>query len=484
MINKKIIFRALGFLLYVQAGFLLLSLGVSIYYGEDDLFAFIISLLINLMVASASHYYGKGAERIISRKDGYVIVASAWFVSSLLGMLPYLISGYIKDVSDAFFESMSGFTSTGATILDNIESFPHGLLFWRSLTEWIGGLGIVFFTIAILPMIGSGGVKLFAAEASVVNRDKVNPRIGITAKWIWSIYIGLTISQAFLLFFSGMNVFDSICHALTTCSTGGFSTKQASIAYFQSPRIEYITICFMFLSGINYSLLYVALLRGKLKRLMSNTEFQYYVCIMVIAVVIVTIGLLVGGESGFEESFRKALFQVVAIQTSTGFMSDDYMLWTPSLWMLLSMLMIVGSCAGSTSGGIKCVRIAIMSKVAHNEFRHFVHPNAVIPVRINRQVVSVNTKNIVLAFIFTYLVVLFVCWLLLMALGMNFTEAYGAVVSCLGNTGPALGSCGPAYSYSAIPTAAKWACSALMLTGRLELFTILLLFLPSFWKRH
>ena len=484
MINKKIIFRALGFLLYVQAGFLLLSLGVSIYYGEDDMWAFVISLLINLMVASASHYYGKGAERIISRKDGYVIVASAWFVSSLLGMLPYLISGYIKDVSDAFFESMSGFTSTGATILDNIESFPHGLLFWRSLTEWIGGLGIVFFTIAILPMIGSGGVKLFAAEASVVNRDKVNPRIGITAKWIWSIYIGLTISQAFLLFFSGMNVFDSICHALTTCSTGGFSTKQASIAYFQSPRIEYITICFMFLSGINYSLLYVALLRGKLKRLMSNTEFQYYVCIMVIAVVIVTIGLLVGGESGFEESFRKALFQVVAIQTSTGFMSDDYMLWTPSLWMLLSMLMIVGSCAGSTSGGIKCVRIAIMSKVAHNEFRHFVHPNAVIPVRINRQVVSVNTKNIVLAFIFTYLVVLFVCWLLLMALGMNFTEAYGAVVSCLGNTGPALGSCGPAYSYSAIPTAAKWACSALMLTGRLELFTILLLFLPSFWKRH
>ena len=484
MINKKIIFRALGFLLYVQAGFLILSLGVSIYYGEDDMWAFVISLLINLMVASASHYYGKGAERIISRKDGYVIVASAWFVSSLLGMLPYLISGYIKDISDAFFESMSGFTSTGATILDNIESFPHGLLFWRSLTEWIGGLGIVFFTIAILPMIGSGGVKLFAAEASVVNRDKVNPRIGITAKWIWSIYIGLTISQAFLLFFSGMNVFDSICHALTTCSTGGFSTKQASIAYFQSPRIEYITICFMFLSGINYSLLYVALLRGKLKRLMSNTEFQYYVCIMVIAVVIVTIGLLVGGESGFEESFRKALFQVVAIQTSTGFMSDDYMLWTPSLWMLLSMLMIVGSCAGSTSGGIKCVRIAIMSKVAHNEFRHFVHPNAVIPVRINRQVVSVNTKNIVLAFIFTYLVVLFVCWLLLMALGMNFTEAYGAVVSCLGNTGPALGSCGPAYSYSAIPTAAKWACSALMLTGRLELFTILLLFLPSFWKRH
>ncbi|MBP3714462.1 MAG: TrkH family potassium uptake protein [Phocaeicola sp.] len=484
MINKKIIFLTLSVLLYVQAGFLFLSSLVSFYYKENDLLAFVISIVITLCIAFLFSYYGKGAERVLSRKDGYVIVASAWVVASIIGMLPYMISGYITDVSDAFFESMSGFTSTGATILDNIESFPHGLLFWRSLTEWIGGLGIVFFTIAVLPMIGSGGVRLFAAEASVANRDKVNPRIGVTAKWIWTIYIGLTISQAFLLFFSGMNVYDSICHALTTCSTGGFSTKQASIAYFQSPQIEYITVVFMFLSGINYSLLYVALLRGKIKRLLSNTEFQWYICIMTIAIAVVTIGLLVNGESGTEESFRKALFQVVAIQTSTGFMSDDYMLWTPSLWMLLSLLMIVGSCAGSTSGGIKCIRIAIMGKVAHNEFRHFVHPNAVIPVRLNRQVVSVNTKSIVLAFIFTYLVVLFACWLLLMALGMNFTEAYGAVVSCLGNTGPALGSCGPAYSYSAIPSAAKWVCSILMLTGRLELFTILLLFLPSFWKRH
>lgn len=484
MINKKIILLTLSFLLFFQVGFLMLSSIVSFYYGESDWLAFVISILITLSIATMLYYYGKGAERSMSRKDGYVIVASAWVLSSIVGMLPYMISGYITDISDAFFESMSGFTSTGATILDNIESFPHGLLFWRSLTEWIGGLGIVFFTIAVLPMIGSGGVKLFAAEASVVSQSKVNPRIGVTAKWIWSIYIGLTISQAILLFFSGMDVFDSICHALTTCSTGGFSTKQSSIAYFQSPQIEYITIVYMFLSGINYSLLYVTLLRGKFKRLVLNTEYQWYVCIMTIATTIITIGLLFSEGGGVEESFRRALFQVVAIQTSTGFMSDDYMLWAPSLWMILNVLMIIGSCAGSTSGGIKCVRVAIMGKVAHNEFRHFVHPNAVLPVRVNRQVVSVNTKNIVLAFIFTYLVVLFVCWLVLMALGMNFTEAYGAVVSCLGNTGPALGSCGPAYSYSAIPAAAKWVCSILMLTGRLELFTILLLFLPSFWKRH
>ena len=484
MLNFKIIYKVIGTLLFIEAAMMSLCMALAIYMGDDDSLAFAASVVITVLGGILFKFFGRNSENSLGRREAYLLVTLTWIIFSLFGSLPFLVSGYIPDFTNAYFETISGFTTTGCSILDDVEILPHGLLFWRTMTQWIGGLGIVFFTIAILPMIGSGGVKLFAAEASVVNRDKVNPRIGITAKWIWSIYIGLTISQAFLLFFSGMNVFDSICHALTTCSTGGFSTKQASIAYFQSPRIEYITICFMFLSGINYSLLYVALLRGKLKRLMSNTEFQYYVCIMVIAVVIVTIGLLVGGESGFEESFRKALFQVVAIQTSTGFMSDDYMLWTPSLWMLLSMLMIVGSCAGSTSGGIKCVRIAIMSKVAHNEFRHFVHPNAVIPVRINRQVVSVNTKNIVLAFIFTYLVVLFVCWLLLMALGMNFTEAYGAVVSCLGNTGPALGSCGPAYSYSAIPTAAKWACSALMLTGRLELFTILLLFLPSFWKRH
>ncbi len=484
MINKKIIFRALGILLFIQGGFLLLCAAISFYYKEDDSIAFLCSIGATLSVAVLFYYRGRGAKRSINRRDGYVIVASAWIISSVIGMLPYLISGYIEGVSDAFFEAISGFTSTGATIVDRIESFPHGLLFWRSMTQWIGGLGIVFFTIAVLPMIGTGGVKLFAAEATGPTHDKVHPRIGVTAKWIWMIYIGLTLSQAVLLYFSGMGIFDSACHALTTCSTGGFSTKQTSIAYFHSPRIEYITVVFMLLSGVNYTLLYTTLLKFRIKKLCRNTEFRWYISIAVLATLLIAAGLFLTTGGNMEESFRKALFQVVSIQTSTGFMSADYMLWTPSLWMIISLLMIIGSCAGSTSGGIKCIRIAIMSKVAHNEFRRIIHPNAVFPVRVNKQVLPDGTKTIVLAFIFTYLVVMFVSWLVLMMVGMNFTEAYGAVVSCLGNTGPALGSCGPAYSFSAIPAVAKWICSFLMLAGRLELFTILILLMPSFWKKR
>ena len=251
MINKKIIFRALGILLFIQGGFLLLCAAISFYYKEDDSIAFLCSIGATLSVAVLFYYRGRGAKRSINRRDGYVIVASAWIISSVIGMLPYLISGYIEGVCDAFFEAISGFTSTGATIVDRIESFPHGLLFWRSITQWIGGLGIVFFTIAVLPMIGTGGVKLFAAEATGPTHDKVHPRIGVTAKWIWMIYIGSTLSQAVLLYFSGMGIFDSACHALTTCSTGGFSTKQTSIAYFHSPRIEYITVVFMLMSGVN-----------------------------------------------------------------------------------------------------------------------------------------------------------------------------------------------------------------------------------------
>lgn len=483
MINKKIIFYAMGILLYIQVGFLLLCASISLYYKENDLIAFIISMAICTGVASLFFYAGKGAKRSFSRRDGYIIVATAWIVSSLMGMSPYLISGYIDNVSDAFFETISGFTSTGATILDNIESFPHGLLFWRSLTQWIGGLGIVFFTIAVLPIIGTGGVKLFAAEATGPTHDKVHPRIGVTAKWIWMIYIGMTITQSALLYSSGVGFFDSVCHALTTCSTGGFSTKQESIAYFHSSRIEYITIIFMFLSGVNYTLLYTTLLKLRIKKLFYNTEFRWYFSIVALATMGIALGLFLSEGGNLEGAFRRALFQVVSIQTSTGFMSDDYMLWGPPLWMVLSLLMIIGSCAGSTSGGIKCIRFSIMCKVAHNQFKRIIHPNAIFPVRISRQVIPDSTKTIVLAFISTYLIVMFASWLILMTLGMNFTEAYGAVISCLGNTGPALGSCGPAYSYSGIPVAAKWICSFLMLAGRLELFTILILFMPSFWKK-
>ena len=275
MINSKMICKIMGSLFFIEAGFLILCALLAIYYKETDLTAFLSSAAITAGAGIVFSIFGKNAERKISRRDGYVVVSLAWIFFSLFGMLPFYLSGYIPSITDAFFETMSGFTTTGASILDNIESLPHGLLFWRSMTQWIGGLGIVFFTIAVLPIFGVGGVQLFAAEATGPTHDKVHPRIGVTAKWIWSIYLGLTIAEVFLLLLGGMDVFDSVCHSLTTTATGGYSTKQNSIAAFHSPYIEYVITLFMFLSGINFTLLFLFFLKGKFKRLIENTEFHW-----------------------------------------------------------------------------------------------------------------------------------------------------------------------------------------------------------------
>ncbi len=431
MINTKMIARIMGSLFFIEAGFLILCSFLAVYYNESDLSAFLTSTAITVGAGIIASLTGKNAEKKISRRDGYVIVTFAWVFFSLFGMLPFYLSGYIPCITDAFFETMSGFTTTGASILNNIESLPHGLLFWRSMTQWIGGLGIVFFTIAVLPIFGVGSVQLFAAEATGPTHDKVHPRIGVTAKWIWTIYLGLTIAEIILLIAGGMDFFDSVCHSLTTAATGGYSTKQNSIAFFNSPYIEYVITLFMFLSGINFTLLYLLFL-----------------------------------------------------QTTTGFISADYMTWVPVLWTLMCIIMLFGACAGSTTGGIKCIRIAIMSRISKNEFKHIIHPNAILPVRINHQVVSSTTKSAVLAFIFLYMAIIFIGWLVLMLFGVGFEEAYSVVISSLGNVGPGIGKCGPSYSWSGLPDAAKWTSAILMLIGRLELFTVLLLFMPSFWKKH
>lgn len=474
----------MGSLFFIEAGFLILCALLAIYYKETDLSAFLTSAAITAGAGVISSLIGKNAERKISRRDGYVVVSLAWIFFSIFGMLPFYLSGYIPSITNAFFETMSGFTTTGASILDNIESLPHGLLFWRSMTQWIGGLGIVFFTIAVLPIFGVGGVQLFAAEATGPTHDKVHPRIGVTAKWIWSIYLGLTLAEVVLLFVGGMDLFDSVCHSLTTTATGGYSTKQNSIAAFNSPYIEYVVTLFMFLSGINFTLLFLFFLKGKFKRLFQDTEFHWYVGTVCFFTLFTTVALVITSPMGLEESFRKAIFQVISLQTTTGFISADYMTWIPVLWTLMCVIMFLGACAGSTSGGIKCIRIAIMSRVARNECKRIIHPNAVLPVRINRQVISATTKSTVLAFIFVYITIVFSGWLLLMLFGMGFEEAYSVVISSLGNVGPGIGKCGPSYSWNGIPEAAKWVSALLMLVGRLELFTVLLLFTPGFWRKH
>lgn len=482
MINLKMIYRIMGFLVLLETVMIMCCAGVSLYYGEDDLMSFLLTAGITLVVGSLLLFSGRKAERQLNRRDGIIIVSTSWVVASIFGMLPFYISGYIPDITNAFFETMSGFTSTGSTILDDIEALPHGLLFWRSLTQWFGGLGIVFFTIAVLPIFGVGGVQLFAAEASGLNQDKVHPRIGVTAKWIWSIYFGLTFIVIAMLIAGGMPVFDSVCHAFATTGTGGFSTKQASIEFYNSPYIEYVTAIFMTVSGINFTLLLLFVNR-KFKKFFANTELKWYL----ISVGLFTLGIAAGlyhtTPMGVEEAFRKSFFQVASLHTSTGFATADYMTWEPVLWGALCSLMVIGACAGSTSGGIKCIRMVILHKVARNEFRHIIHPNAVLPVRVNKQVVPPSILTSTLAFIFVYVMIIIVSCLIFMALGLGFLESVGTVVSSIGNMGPGLGLTGPAYSWNHLPDMAKWLSAFLMLVGRLELFTVLILFTRGFWKK-
>ena len=387
MINFKTIIRIIGILLLLETVMFLVCSSVSFYYRESDMLDFWkaggITAGIGLLLAAL----GKGGERQLTRRDGYVLVSFAWVAFSLFGMLPFYIGGYIPDIADAFFETMSGFSSTGATILDDIESLPHGILFWRSMTQWIGGLGIIMFTIAVLPIFGVSGLQVFAAEASGPTHDKVHPRIGITAKWIWSIYTGITTLLVCLLMLGGMDWFDSICHAFATTGTGGFSTKQASVAYYNSPYIEYVISIFMFISGINFTLVLLFVNR-KFKKFIGNAELKFYFGSVVLFTAVIAIVLYYTSPMGMEESFRKSLFQVISLQTSTGFATDDYMQWTPVLWGLLTIIMLMGACAGSTTGGLKCIRMVILTKVSRNEFKHILHPNAILPVRINKQVIS------------------------------------------------------------------------------------------------
>lgn len=483
MINYKIIIRIIGILLLLLTLMLLACSGVSFYYQDAALTAFWISAGITASAGFLLAFLGKGGERQLTRRDGYVLVSLAWLTFSIFGMLPFYISGYIPDITNAFFETMSGFSSTGATILDNIEDLPPGLLFWRSMTQWIGGLGIIMFTIAILPIFGVSGSQIFAAEASGPTHDKVHPRIGITARWIWSIYSGLTLLLIVLLMLGGMNLFDSVCHAFTTTSTGGFSTKQASVAFYHSPYIEYVISLFMFVSGINFTLILLCTQR-KFQKVIHDAELKWYVWSVVLFTVIIALILHFTNQTGIEESFRKSLFQVISIHTSTGFATDDYMLWAPVVWGMLTVVMIMGACAGSTTGGLKCIRMVILAKVAKNEFKHILHPNAVLPVRANKQVISPTIISTVLAFCFLYFAISVISILIMLILGVGFTESVGCVISAIGNMGPGLGNTGPAYSWNALPDLAKWLLSFLMLLGRLELFTVLLLFTPDFWKKN
>ncbi len=485
MINRKLIYKVLGQLLFIEAFLLLLSLLVAFYYQQDDVFAFIVATLATIGGGLALKWKGHGADNSMSRRDAYLVVSTSWIIFSLFGTLPFLVSGYINNFTDAYFETMSGFTTTGATIIDDVEALPHGLLFWRSLTQWIGGLGIVFFTIALLPSLVGGQTKVFAAEATGPIKTKLHPRLSTSAKWIWSIYVVLTIGCIAAYYFGGMNAFDSINYAMSTTATGGFSTHNTSTEFFHSPTLEYICTLFCFLSGINFTLLYAAVIKLKVKNLFKNSEFRFYTFLVTIFTAFIMIELMAMRNYDLEHAFRSATFQVVSFITTTGLFNDDAALWPHVTWVVLAMCMFFGSCSGSTSGGIKCIRGVMLLRVVKNEFRQILHPNAVLPLKIDGTNVPMQKRVTLLAFLVSYLIICVLISFTMIAMGIDSTNAITITLSCVGNVGPTLGiEIGPTMSWSELPDVAKWFCSLMMLIGRLEIFSVLVILTPAFWKEN
>ena len=479
-VSYRFVAYLIGLLLAFESILLLACCCVSMIYGERDLMSFIVSFAVCLSVSAILLVYGRRRKCAMSRNEGYIVVALSWVFFSVFGMVPYLWGGFIPNITDAFFETMSGFTTTGATILDNIESMPHGILFWRSLTQWIGGLGIVCFTIVLLPGFGASSQMLYLSEAMGVTHNKLYPKTRVMARYIFMVYILLTAIESALLMAGGMGLFDALCHSMTTTATGGFSTKQESIAYWHSPYMEYVVSIFMLLSAINFSL-YIVAFKSKWKKLREFVELKWFACSVGLLTLIISAVLFLNNGYSAEEAFRKSLFQVATCHTSCGFATDDYNLWPPFTWMLLIFAMLSGGCTGSTSGGVKNMRLIIIANCIRNQFRQILHPRAVLPVKVGG-LFDNKLLTTVLVFFAAYLSVAFIGWTLLMAFGVGFTEAMSTVISSMGNVGPGLGSFGPAFSWAALPDAAKWILSSLMLIGRLEIFGFLLIFYRSTWK--
>ncbi len=491
--NLKLIVHILGLLLLFNSLFMGITTLSSYLMDDGATNGMLTAFLINLSVGGLAMGSTLNHRKEIKKREGYLIVVFGWLAMVIFGMLPFVFTNTVYSVSDAFFETMSGYTATGATIMDDIESLPKSIVLWRSLTHWMGGMGIIVLAIAILPLLGIGGMQLFSAEAPVLGGDKLHPRISDTAKRLWLIYVGLTAVNALLLSLSGMSVFDAINHAMSTMASGGFSTKDTSLGYWNDiPHIQYITVFFMFLAGSNFVLLYYAL-KGKFKRVFSDTEFRWYAGFIGAFVLIVTASLMKNGAyamadsavwTSLEQSFRHALFQVVAVTTTTGLVTSDFTAWSPFVTMLFFGLMFLGGSTGSTSGGVKVMRHLILIKNGFLEFKRALHPNAILMVRLNKITIEQSIVYHVLAFFILYMILFIIGAGVLSILGLDFTSAIGGAAASLGNVGPGLGDVGPASTYASLPTLGKWWCAFLMLIGRLELFTVLILLSPYYWRKH
>lgn len=459
-----------------------LPLAVSLIYGEQDFTAFLYSFIMCILIGSLLFIFTRRPKREISHREGFAIVAVGWIVVAFFGAVPYVLSGALGNFTDAFFESSSGFTTTGATVVTNIEALNHATLMWRCFTQWLGGMGIILLSIAILPLLGVGGMQLYKAEVPGPVTDKLKPRIGETAKILWKVYLLFTFIEFILLRAGGMSFYDAICHSFATMATGGFSTKNISIEAFNSAYIDGVVTLFMLLAGTNFALHY-QFLKGNFKALTKDEEFRFYLLIIVFSIVLVMIGLVAFDGHGLIHAFRISSFQVVSIMTTTGFSSVDFEKWSDAGKYFLLVLMFIGGCAGSTGGSIKVVRIYLLLKQGYRELYRLIHPHAIAHVKFNNSKVPAEVMDAIWGFFFLYMILSVFAIVIMSFLGMDMISAITSVAASIGNIGPGLGTVGPSDNFSAIPDMGKWILSICMIMGRLELYTLLILFIPEFWRK-
>ncbi len=482
--NYKFVATVMGILCLLQLFFLLIAAGVSHYYHDEGMTSILYTIGMDAVLGVLLFVIGRGfKEYDTGRREGMVTVSLSWFVISLLGMMPYWIGGFIPCFADAYFEAVSGFTTTGGTILSDIEALPKSILFWRSITQWIGGIGIIVFLVALIPLSGENASVVYDHETSGVTHDRFVPRIGVMAKWTMLIYCIFTIICVLLLWTGPLSLYDSVCHAVTCISTGGFSPYNNSIATFGSRYTNIVLTCFMFIGGTSFTLLYFAIVKKQPKKLLLDSEFKWYVSIILLVSLASALWLYFGGYySSFLKALEHAAFQVVSLFTTTGYMIQDYNFWGGPFWVMALFLMFVAGCSGSTSGGLKVIRFNILTKNLLNEFTRRTHPQAVVPLRYNGNVIKDKVVTQVYNFFYAYLTLIIIATFSISLEGFSFTDSVSAAVASISNSGPGLSAFGPMSNFSVLSDFNTLLLSVLMVVGRLEIFTVLTVLHRSFWR--
>lgn len=484
MINYRLVLRVVAVILLVVIAFMLTSLVWALLDGESGTArAFLITALLVSLPAGLLLLMSERPDQEVSTRDGFLMVGLGWIAASLCGALPFYLSGTIPSFADAFFESMSGFTTTGASILTDIEALPRSMLFWRSLTHWLGGMGIIVLAVAIFPILGIGGLQLIKAEAPGPSVDKLTPKITATAKILWLTYVILSAAETVLLMIAGMDLFDALTHTFGTMATGGFSPRAASVGHYNSALVDGIITAFMVMAGINF-VLYFKLVTGRFSSLLRDTELKVYLLIFLGSSLAMAIGLQGKHFSSFGESLRYATFQAASILTTTGYATDDFALWPAVPQAILFVLMFIGGCSGSTGGGIKVIRIVTLLKQGWNEMRYLVYPAGVFRIRINGEVLKKNVVYAISGFVMLYITLLLVTTLMVSASGQDLVTSFSTALVTLGNIGPGFGRVGPALNYAFYPPWLKVFLSFIMMMGRLEIYTVLVLITPRFWRQQ